>query len=219
MASADSALSGGKLLNQLTERWRQVKELTGRSHRGIRQYFAVLLISLGVLLSLYVGGTYLWMYAQQRELMQEFQAQNAVANPSVPRVGGLTRISIPKINLDAVIMEGTSHKSLTLGPAHLRDSALPGDPGNSVLAAHRDTFFRHLYELKPGDDIFVERNGQHYHYVVTGKRVVQPADLSVLDTTSESRLTLITCYPVYFIGPAPERLVVFAKLAQGPDIS
>jgi LPXTG-site transpeptidase (sortase) family protein len=219
MASADSALGGGKLLNQLTERWRQVKELTGRSHRGIRQYFAVLLISLGALLSLYVGGTYLWMYEQQRELMQEFQAQNTVANPSAPRVGGLTRISIPKINLDAVIMEGTSHKSLTLGPAHLRDSALPGDPGNSVLAAHRDTFFRHLYELKPGDDIFVERNGQHYHYVVTGKRVVQPADLSVLDTTSESRLTRITCYPVYFIGPAPERLVVFAKLAQGPDIS
>ena len=219
MASADSALSGGKLLNQLTERWRQVKELTGRSHRGIRQYFAVLLISLGALLSLYVGGTYLWMYEQQRQLMHEFQAQNTVADSSAPRVGGLTRISIPKINLDAVIMEGTSHKSLTLGPAHLRDSALPGDPGNSVLAAHRDTFFRHLYELKPGDDIFVDRNGQHYHYVVTGKRVVQPADLSVLDTTSESRLTLITCYPVYFIGPAPERLVVFAKLAPGPDIS
>jgi LPXTG-site transpeptidase (sortase) family protein len=214
MASADSALGGEKLLNQLTERWCRLRELTGRSHRGIRQYFAVLLISLGALLSLYVGGTYLWMYQQQRQLMHEFQTQNAVANPSGPRVGGLTRISIPKINLDAVILEGTSHKSLTLGPAHLRDSALPGDPGNSVLAAHRDTFFRHIYELKPGDDIFVERDGQRYHYVVTGKRVVQPADLSVLDTTSESRLTLITCYPVYFIGPAPGRLVVIAKLAQ-----
>jgi sortase A len=154
------------------------------------------------------------MYQQQRQLMHEFQSQNAVTNSSAPRVGGLTRISIPKINLDAVILEGTSHKSLTLGPGHLRDSAMPGDPGNSVLAAHRDTFFRHLYELKPGDDIFVERNGQRFHYVVTGKRVVQPADLSVLDTTSEARLTLITCYPVYFIGPAPERLVVFAKLAQ-----
>jgi LPXTG-site transpeptidase (sortase) family protein len=214
MASADSALGGEKLLNQLTERWRRLREFTGRSHRGIRQYFAVLLISLGALLSLYVGGTYLWMYQQQRQLMQEFQAQNAVVNPSTPRIGGLTRISIPKINLDAVILEGTSHKSLTLGPGHLRDSAMPGDPGNSVLAAHRDTFFRHIYELKPGDDIFVERNGQQYHYVVTGKRVVQPADISVLDTTSESRLTLITCYPVYFIGPAPERLVVVAKLAQ-----
>jgi len=214
MASADSALGGEKLLNQLTERWRRLRELTGRSHRGIRQYFAVLLISLGTLLSLYVGGTYLWMYEQQRQLMQEWQTQNSGISLPTTQVGGLTRISIPKINLDAVIMEGTSHKSLTLGPAHLRDSALPGDPGNSVLAAHRDTFFRHIYELKPGDDIFVERNGQHYHYVVTGKRVVQPADLSVLDTTSESRLTLITCYPVYFIGPAPGRLVVIAKLAQ-----
>ena len=206
MASADSALGGEKLLNQLTERWRRLRESVGRSHRGVRQYFAVLLITLGALLSLYVGGTYLWMYQQQRQLMHEFQTQNAVANPSAPRVGGLTRISIPKINLDAVILEGTSHKSLTLGPAHLRDSALPGDPGNSVLAAHRDTFFRHIYQLKPGDDIFVERNGQRYHYV--------PADISVLDSTPESRLTLITCYPVYFIGPAPDRLVVFAKLAQ-----
>jgi LPXTG-site transpeptidase (sortase) family protein len=214
MASADSALGGEKLLNQLTERWRRLRKLAGRSHRGIRQYFAVLLISLGALLSLYVGGTYLWMYEQQRQLMHEFQTQNAGISPSTTHAGGLTRISIPKINLDAVILEGTSHKSLTLGPAHLRDSALPGDPGNSVLAAHRDTFFRHIYELKPGDDIFVERDGQHYHYVVTGKRVVQPADLSVLDTTSESRLTLITCYPVYFIGPAPQRLVVVAKLAQ-----
>ena len=214
MASADSALGGEKLLNQLTERWRRLRELTGRSHRGIRQYFAVLLISLGTLLSLYVGGTYLWMYEQQRQLMQEWQTQNSGISLPTTQVGGLTRISIPKINLDAVILEGTSHKSLTLGPAHLRDSALPGDPGNSVLAAHRDTFFRHIYELKTGDDIFVERNGQHYHYVVTGKRVVQPADLSVLDTTSESRLTLITCYPVYFIGPAPGRLVVIAKLAQ-----
>lgn len=214
MASADSALGREKLLNQLTERCRRLREFAGRSHRGVRQYFAVLLTSLGVLLSLYVGGTYLWMYQQQRQLMHEFQTQNAVANPSGPRVGGLIRISIPKINLDAVILEGTSHKSLTLGPGHLRDSAMPGDPGNSVLAAHRDTFFRHIYELKPGDDIFVERDGQQYHYVVTGKRVVQPADVSVLDATSESRLTLITCYPVYFIGPAPERLVVVAKLAQ-----
>ena len=155
MASADFALTGARLINQIAEQWRRLRESAGRSHRGIRQYFAVLLISLGVLLSLYVGGTYFWMYQQQRQLMREFQTQNAGLNPSAPHVGGLTRLSIPKINLDAVIMEGTSHKSLTLGPAHLRDSAFPGDPGNSVLAAHRDTFFRHISELKAGDDIFV----------------------------------------------------------------
>src|SRR5207253_9534486 len=121
---------------------------------------------------------------------------------------GQTRLCMPTISLKVVSTEGTSHKSLTLGPGHVRASAFPGDPSNSVLAAHRDTFFRHISELKAGDDIFVERNGQHYHVVVTGKRIVQPADLSVLDTTSEARLTLITCYPVYFIGPAPARLVV-----------
>src|SRR5438874_11003595 len=124
MASADSALGGEKLLNQLTERWRRLRELTGRSHRGIRQYFAVLLISLGGLLLLYVGGTYLWMYQQQRQLMHEFQTQNAVANHTGPRVAGLTRISIPKINLHCVILEGTSHKSLTDGAAVWRHSAV-----------------------------------------------------------------------------------------------
>ena len=216
MASADFALNRARLVNQIAEQWRRLRESAGRSQRGIRQYFAVLLISLGVLLSLYVGGTYFWMYQQQRQLMHEFQTQNAGINPSAPHVSGLTRLFIPKINLDAVIMEGTSHKSLTLGPGHLRDTALPGDAGNSVLAAHRDTFFRRISDLKAGDDIFVERNGRHYHYVVTGKRIVQPSDVSVLDTTSEARLTLITCYPVYFIGPAPERLVVFAKLADAP---
>src|SRR6266581_5036912 len=128
MASADFALSGARLVNQIAEQWRRLRESAGRSHRGIRQYFAVLLISLGALLSLYVGGTYFWMYQQQRELMREFQTQNAGLNPSAPRVGGLTRLSIPKINLATVIMEGTSHKSLTLGPGHLRDSAFPGDP-------------------------------------------------------------------------------------------
>lgn len=216
MASADFALNRARLVHQIAEQWRRLRESAGRSQRGIRQYFAVLLISLGGLLSLYVGGNYFWMYQQQRQLMHEFQTQNAGINPSVPHVSGLTRLSIPKINLDAVIMEGTSHKSLTLGPGHLRDTALPGDAGNSVLAAHRDTFFRRISDLKAGDDIFVERNGRHYHYVVTGKRIVQPSDVSVLDTTSEARLTLITCYPVYFIGPAPERLVVFAKLADAP---
>ena len=126
----------------------------------------------------------------------------------------LTRIQIPKINLDAIITEGVSHRALTLGPGHLQYSAIPGEAGNSVIAGHRDTFFRHIYELKAGDDIYVERLGKQFHYVVTGKRVVQPSDVSVLDSSSDTRLTLITCYPVYYIGPAPERLVVVAKLAE-----
>ena len=184
--------------------------------RAVKQYFGALLISLGILLSAYVGGTYAWMYHEQKALLHEWQVSNASAGDSVvpAEANALTRILIPKIKLDAVITEGTSHRALTLGPGHLQESAVPGDIGNSVIAAHRDTFFRHIYELNAGDDIYVERHGKQFHYVVTEKRVVQPTDVSVLDNSSEARLTLITCYPVYFVGPAPERLVIFAKLAK-----
>src|SRR2546430_13320674 len=144
-----------------------------------------------------------------------FQAEDGIRDLTVTGVQTCALpIFIPKIKLDAVITEGTSHTALTLGPGHLQESAVPGDIGNSVIAAHRDTFFRHIYELNAGDDIYVERHGKQFHYVVTEKRVVQPTDVSVLDNSSEARLTLITCYPVYFIGPAPERLVIFAKLAK-----
>jgi LPXTG-site transpeptidase (sortase) family protein len=184
--------------------------------RAAKQYFGALLITLGILLSAYVGGTYAWMYHEQKALLHKWQVSNASAGDSMApaEANALTRILIPKIKLDAVITEGTSHRALTLGPGHLQDSATPGDVGNSVIAAHRDTFFRHIYELNAGDDIYVERHGKQFHYVVTGKRIVQPTDVSVLDGSSEARLTLITCYPVYFIGPAPERLVIVAELAK-----
>lgn len=171
---------------------------------------------IGIALMLYVGGSYADMYGEQRRLKEEWEAQqNAPAAAALPVTERtLTRLLIPKINLDVVIVEGTSHRALKLGPGHLKNTAFPGQAGNAVIAAHRDTYFRHVYELNPGDDIFVERGGQKYHYVVTSKRVVEPSDLSVLHSSSEARLTLITCYPIYFIGPAPERLIVFAKLVQ-----
>src|SRR5215470_6061581 len=184
--------------------------------RAARQYFCTLLVSLGVLLSAYVVGTYGWMYHQQRALLHQWQIANArpLSKPLFTNEPPLTRILIPKIKLDAIITEGVSHRALTLGPGHLQYSAIPGEVGNSVVAGHRDTFFRHIYELKTGDDIYVERQGKEFHYVVTGKRVVEPTDLSVLDNSPKPRLTLITCYPVNYIGPAPERLVVVAELAK-----
>jgi sortase A len=95
----------------------------------------------------------------------------------------------------------------------MESSVPPGETGNAVITGHRDTFFRHIYELNKGDDIFVQRNGKMFRYQVTGKRVVQPTDISVTHNSEDARLTLITCYPTYYIGPAPERLVVFSKLA------
>src|SRR5581483_10857477 len=76
-----------------------------------------------------------------------------------------------------------------------------------------DTFFRHIHELEKGDQIFVDRGGKRITYTVTGKKIVDPDDIAVVSPTKDPELTLITCYPTYYIGPAPKRLVVFAKLA------
>jgi sortase A len=124
----------------------------------------------------------------------------------------LTRLLIPKISLDAIVAEGTSREQLLKGPGHLEQTALPGEPGNAVIAGHRDTFFRHIFELDPGDEIVVERNGRTFHYEVRGKKIVKPEDTSVIARSSEPELTLLTCYPTHYIGPAPERLAVVARL-------
>jgi sortase A len=188
--------------------------------RGIRGNAPWLLVTVGILLLAYVGVEYTSMYAEQRRLAKEWEQQNQASSAAVPTSVSdrtehdtLTRLSIPKINLDAIVVEGTSRHSLLLGPGHMESSVPPGETGNAVITGHRDTFFRHIYELNKGDDIFVQRNGKMFRYQVTGKRVVQPTDISVTHNSEDARLTLITCYPTYYIGPAPERLVVFSKLA------
>jgi sortase A len=124
----------------------------------------------------------------------------------------VTLLSIPKIGLHAGILDGTDRKSLLLAPGHVKDTAWPGDSGNAVVAGHRDTFFRHLHELSAGDEIFILRSGRRFRYVVTNKMVVDPDDVGLMEPTSDIRLTLITCYPTYYIGPAPRRLVVVSRL-------
>lgn len=128
----------------------------------------------------------------------------------------MVKLSIPRISLEDVIVEGASTESLLLGPAHLSGSAAPGSFGNSVIAGHRDTFFRHIHSLRYGDDIYVLKNGARFHYVVRGRKIVEPTDLSVLRATKDGELTLITCYPTHAIGPAPLRLIVVAKMVGAP---
>jgi sortase A len=115
--------------------------------------------------------------------------------------------------LDAIVVEGTSYKQLAIAPGHMTDTAAPGENGNVVITAHRDTFFRHIFELKKGDEILVRRGGRSFQYLVEKKFVVKPSETWVARPAGDARLTLLTCYPTYFVGPAPERLVVTAKLA------
>src|SRR2546423_14519968 len=190
-----------------------------------RQLVSVVLLLVGLSLLGYVGSQYWDMYHSQRQLEAQWERQQLIAIPATGQPKSqlsandlLTRVLIPKINLDAIIVEGVSRKQLTIGPGHIKQTARPGEPGNAVITGHRDTFFRHIYELQKGDEILVRRNGQLFKYQVTGKKIVKPDDVSVLRQTTDPQLTLITCYPTYYIGPAPERLVIFSKLiAQTAD--
>jgi sortase A len=189
---------------------------------SLRDWIALVLVVIGCGLLGYVGGQYWYMIHTQHQLEASWQAQagakgkagDASAVATSARSGQtLTRLVIPRINLEAIVVEGTESRQLIAGPGHLTDTPMPGDTGNAVITAHRDTFFRHIFELEKGDEITVQRDGRLFRYEVTGKKVVQPTDLSVLSPTPEAQLTLITCYPIYYIGPAPERLVVFSKLS------
>ncbi len=170
------------------------------------------LIVVGAGLLGYVAGQYWFMYHTQRVLEVKWERQAAASPAAAPAASALTRISIPKIGLDAIVLEGASRKQLSRGPAHIADTALPGEPGNAVITGHRDTFFRHIFELDKGDEIDIQRNGRLFRYQVTAKKIVQPDDVSVLRPNGGAELTLITCYPIYYIGPAPKRLVVFSRL-------
>lgn len=199
------------------ELWRSFPNCTKSEHpqlwfdsrQGPRQIVSYVLIFIGTVLCTYVCGTYLWMYAQQKVLLSEWK--HAELNPP------LTKLSIPRIHLQNIVLEGASSHSLLLGPAHLSDTAMPGTLGNAAIAGHRDTFFRHIHNLRYGDDIFVRREGRLFHYVVRSRKVVDPTDLSVLRPTKDGKLTLITCYPTHAIGPAPQRLIIVAKLVSKPE--
>jgi len=141
-----------------------------------------------------------------------WQGQNArQANILGSDSDALVRLTIAKIKLDAVIVEGTSRKSLTLGPGQMQDSALPGYSGNSVIVAHRDTFFRQLKDIRENDEIQLQTATGRFRYAVDWVKVVEPTDTTVLEpSTQESALTIVTCYPFYFLGSAPKRFVVRA---------
>ena len=152
-------------------------------------------------------------WSQIRGVRELDRAGTAISSPSIGDVVG--RLEIPRLSLSAVVFEGADPDVLERGAGHLPGSALPGDRGNTVLAAHRDTFFRSLRGIRVGDVVKIHRPQRDSAYVVRSARVVEPNEVDVLKPTSETALTLITCYPFRFIGPAPERFVVRAVLT--PD--
>lgn len=128
-------------------------------------------------------------------------------------IGALVgRIDIPRLGVSAIVREGDDTSTLRRSVGHIPHTAFPGEPGNSGLAGHRDTFFRGLRNARAGDRIMVTTANAVLRYVIRNTRVVEPDDVSVLKPTSAGTLTLVTCYPFSYIGAAPQRFIVQAEM-------
>ena len=142
--------------------------------------------------------------------------EREVERPAEPAPAGLVgRIAIRRVGISAVVAEGSDETTLSRAVGHIAGTALPGEPGNVGLAGHRDTFFRALRNIRAGDLIVLTTPRGEFRYSVVSMKVVKPKALDVLDPTSEEILTLITCYPFYFVGSAPNRFIVRAERVRG----
>jgi sortase A len=125
----------------------------------------------------------------------------------------LAVIRIARIHVEAPVLEGTDDITLNRGVGHISTTARFGENGNVGIAGHRDGFFRGLKNIRVGDPIEIEEPGQTETYVVDRLQIVSPENVSVLRSNDEPALTLVTCYPFYYIGKAPRRFIVHAVLA------
>jgi sortase A len=145
------------------------------------------------------------------------------ASPIVPKRVVLDEsligeIEIPRLGLKAAVVQGDSDRILRRAVGHLPSTALPGEIGNVALAGHRDTFFRPLRKIGPGDAIMLKTYDGYFEYRVESVEVVSPNNVAALNPTSARTLTLITCFPFYYIGSAPNRFIVRAlQLEHSPQ--
>lgn len=163
----------------------------------------------------------LGMYGYETVEARRFQAEQTAAfelaaqthiPPRAVRRGGLVgMLDVPRLQLSTPVIEGDDNVTLKRAVGHLPDTPMPWDDGNSAIAGHRDGLFRPLKDVKVGDEIRFRTTRDEFRYRVTKTSIVTPDDLSVLEPQSDpATLTLITCYPFYYVGSAPKRFVVHA---------
>lgn len=137
--------------------------------------------------------------------------------PSAAQGGLIGRIEIARLGVNVMVVEGTAAAVLRHAAGHILGTALPGRPGNIGISAHRDTFFRPLRNIRENDVIALTTLRGEYRYRVVSTAIVDPSAIEVLAPTEAESLTLVTCYPFYFVGPAPNRFIVRAERLSGPS--
>lgn len=125
-------------------------------------------------------------------------------------------LRIPAIDLEVPVYSGASEVNLNRGAARIAGTAAFGEQGNTGIAAHRDGFFRKLKDARLDSDVYVETLAGTARYRITEMSIVAPNEVGVLAPTTAPSLTLVTCYPFYYVGSAPERFIVRAELADDP---
>lgn len=124
----------------------------------------------------------------------------------------LAVLRIARIGLEVPVLVGTDEWTLDRAVGWVEGTARPGEPGNVGIAGHRDGFFRGLKDVRSGDELELATLGGRHSYRIEDIRIVRPEDVQVLDATPVPTVTLITCYPFFFVGSAPQRYVVRATL-------
>jgi LPXTG-site transpeptidase (sortase) family protein len=183
----------------------------------IRRLLALLFVLVGFIL---IGGSALalfWsdelqrIYVPSLPSIERHSGKDSTLTPEAEDGSPIGLIEIPRLGLSSVVLEGDDTAALLLGVGHLSDTPLPWHGGNTVFAAHRDTFFRPLAHIRKGDVIKFSTANAAFEYVVKELKVVEPTAVEVLEPTSAATLTLITCFPFDYIGLAPQRFIVRAE--------
>jgi len=185
---------------------------SARAHliRGACSFF----LAIGILALGYAGFVFADSHAYQALEMKKFEQTGRLSEPHILTEGDVIgEIQVPRLGLNAMVVEGESPANLRRAVGHISKSALPGERGNVALAGHRDTLFRPLRHIQVGDEIRFKTPEQDFEYVVESIEIVAPTDTHVVRATSGHDLTFITCFPFYYVGPAPKRFIVHARQA------
>jgi sortase A len=157
--------------------------------------------------------------AAQTDALGSFQgATSAEPQPGAEEGSLVGRIEIPRLGVSAIVLEGVENSTLRRGVGHIPETPLPGVSGNVGLAAHRDSFFRALKDIRKNDTVRVKTLAGTYRYKVEWTRIVDPEQTEVLapDVDIPAELTLVTCYPFNYVGSAPHRFIVRARQVDDP---
>jgi sortase A len=174
------------------------------------------LLTTGIVLLGYCGYVVVDTWIFQHRVIQSLERVPPAPSSSSPPAavvgpaGLIGRMEIQRLGVSVVVIEGTDARTLRRAAGHIKGTALPGQTGNIGIAGHRDTLFRPLRNIQRDDIITLTTPRGEYRYRVVSTKIVDPQDVAVLNPDGHEVLTLVTCYPFYFVGAAPDRFIIRA---------